>query len=208
MCIRDSAYLLGANDLITPLMVDEVVDIMGTDYPEIVENHDFIRGVVEREEESFRRTLKQGSVMLDEALDNVGKGQKLAGSTAFALHDTFGFPVEVTAEIAAERGVEIDTESFDAEMAAQQERGRADHAAKTSAGDDVSVFVALVDEHGDTEFVGRESYEIEASVLAVTDVGVVLDRTPFYAESGGQIGDTGTLVGSGGSVEILSLIHI
>ncbi len=196
------AYLLGANDLITPLMVDEVVDTMGEDYPEIVESHDFVRGVVEREEESFRQTLKSGSVMLDSAIDELGSGDKLAGTTAFALHDTYGFPLEVTAEIAAERDVEVDTDGFDAEMEAQRERGRADHASKSGTGADVSDFVALVDANGATEFVGRDEYETSATVLAVSDAGVVLDRTPFYAESGGQIGDTGTLTGPGGTVDI------
>ncbi|MEM7092177.1 MAG: alanine--tRNA ligase [Actinomycetota bacterium] len=197
------AYLLGAQDLITPTMIDEVVEIMGPDYPEIVESHDFVRGVVEREEESFRRTLKQGSVMLDTAIDELGVGEKLAGTTAFTLHDTYGFPLEVTAEIAAERDVEVDIDGFEAEMSAQQERGRADHAAKSGgASDDVSAYVALVDANGETEFLGRDDYESTATVLSVTDAGVILDRTPFYSESGGQIGDTGTLVGPNGSVTV------
>ena len=196
------AYLLGASDLVTPAMVDEVVDIMGPDYPEIEDTHDFVRGVVEREEESFRQTLKQGSVMLDSAIDELDAGEKLSGSTAFTLHDTYGFPLEVTAEIAAERGIAIDADEFEAEMAAQRERGRADHQAKSGGGADVSDFVALHALHGDTDFVGREVHEAEARVLAITDSGVVLDRTPFYAESGGQIGDTGVLAGPGGEVAV------
>ena len=84
------AYMLGVNDLVTPLMVDEVVAIMGADYPELVESHDLVKGVVQREEESFRGTLKQGSIMLDDALDGLGQGEKLSGATAFKLHDTYG----------------------------------------------------------------------------------------------------------------------
>ena len=202
------AYLLGANDLVTPTMVDEVVAIMGPDYPEIVESHDFVRGVVEREEESFRQTLKQGSIMLDAAIDDLDPGAKLTGETAFQLHDTFGFPLEVTAEIAAERDVEVDLDGFEAEMAAQRERGRADHKAKSGVSDDVSMFVALIDEHGPTVFTGRDGVTAEAKVLAVTNDGLVLDRTPFYAESGGQIGDTGTIAGTGGSVAVVDTNYV
>ncbi len=188
------AYLLGVDDLITPHMVDEVVGIMGADYPEIVENHDLVTGIVVREEESFRQTLKQGSIMLDSALDDLNAGQKLSGATAFQLHDTYGFPLEVTAEIAAERDLAVDTDEFETYMAEQRDRARADHKSKSGAGDDVSAFVALVDEHGPTEFTGRTETESLATVLMITPTGVVLDRTPFYASSGGQIGDIGTLV--------------
>ena len=116
------AYLLGVNDLITPHLVDEVVATMGADYPEIVASSDFVRGVVVREEESFRQTLKQGSLMLDAALDDLGSGAKLSGLTAFQLHDTFGFPLEVTAEIAAERQLAVDTDEFEVHMAEQRDR--------------------------------------------------------------------------------------
>jgi len=193
------AYLLGVNDLVTPVMVDEVVAIMGQDYPEIVENHEFIRGVVEREEVSFRQTLKQGSAMLDTELDALSDGEKLSGAVAFQLHDTFGFPFEVTAEIAAERSVDVDHDAFEAEMAEQRQRGRADFESKSGTSDDVSAYTALIDEHGPTEFTGRIDVESSATVLAVTDDGVVLDRTPFYAESGGQIGDIGVLVNGTGT---------
>ncbi len=196
------AYMLGVNNLVTPIMVDEVVEIMGGDYPEIVESHEFVRNVVEREEASFRQTLKQGSVMLDSELDTIEAGQRLSGSTVFQLHDTYGFPLEVTQEIAAERNVEVDLDDFQLHMNDQRDRGRADHKAKSGAGDDVSALVAIVDEHGETEFVGRSVDRAEATVLAVTDTGVVLNRTPFYAESGGQIGDTGTLTATSGDLTV------
>ncbi|MCL4118556.1 UNVERIFIED_CONTAM: hypothetical protein GTU68_046264 [Idotea baltica] len=139
------AYLLGVNDLITPHLVDEVVEIMGHDYPEIVKNHELVTGVVVREEESFRQTLKQGSIMLDTALDELDSGGKLSGATAFQLHDTYGFPLEVTEEIAAERDLVVDTDEFEVHMAEQRDRARADHKAKSGTGDDVSQFVALID---------------------------------------------------------------
>ena len=163
------AYMLGVDDLITPHLVDEVVAIMGSDYPEIVENHELVTGIVVREEESFRKTLKQGSIMLDAELDGLETGQKLSGATAFQLHDTFGFPLEVTEEIAAERDVVVNTEEFETHMGEQRDRARADQKAKSGAGDDVSQFVSLVDEHGPTEFTGRQEHESSATVLAVTD---------------------------------------
>jgi len=188
------AYLLGVDDIVTPHLVDEVVAIMGPDYPELSETHDFVRGVVEREEEGFRRTLKTGSAMLDTEFANLGEGERLSGVVAFQLHDTYGFPVEVTEEIARERNVEVDTEAFDSEMTQQRERARADQKASAGSVTDLSVYQAVLENQGETEFVGRDVDEIEATVLAVTDAGVVLDRTPFYAESGGQIGDIGVLV--------------
>ena len=187
------AYLLGVEDLVTPHMVDEVVEIMGGDYPEVVENHELVTGIVVREEESFRQTLKQGSIMLDSALDEVPSGKKLSGFTAFQLHDTFGFPLEVTAEIAAERDLAVDTDEFEVHMSEQRERARADHKSKSGTGENVSEFAAVVDTNGPTTFTGRDEHTSTATVLAVTDGGIVLDRTPFYANSGGQIGDTGTI---------------
>lgn len=195
------AYMLGVNDLITPNLVDEVVSIMGHDYPEIVTNHDFIKGVVEREEESFRKTLKSGSLMLDSAIEDLTDGAKLSGSTIFSLHDTYGFPLEVTAEIAAECNIELDVEDFESHMKAQRERGRADHASKSQISNDRSHYTDLSDQYGSTNFVGRDVYETEANVLSINEDGIVLDTTPFYAESGGQIGDTGVITTSDG-VEI------
>jgi len=196
------AYLLGVDELITPRLVDEVVDIMGQDYPEIVENHDLVTGIVVREEESFRKTLKQGSIMLDAELDGLGAGEKLSGATAFQLHDTFGFPLEVTEEIAAERDLAVDTDEFGTHMDEQRDRARADQKAKSGVGDDVSQFVAIVDGHGPTEFTGRDEYASTATVLAVSGAGIVLDRSPFYAASGGQIGDTGSIVVNGNEIPV------
>ena len=202
------AYMLGVNDLVTPLMVDEVVAIMGADYPELIESHELVKGVVQREEESFRGTLKQGSIMLDEALDGLDKGEKLSGATAFKLHDTYGFPVEVTEEIAAERDLTVNLDEFETYMAEQRDRARADHAEKSGSADDVSEFVALVDANGPTEFTGRDETESSATVLAVSADGVVLDRTPFYAAAGGQIGDTGTIVSGDNTVPVTDTTYV
>ena len=192
------AYLLGVDSVVTPLLVDEVVDIMGHDYPELAGNHAFIRDVSEREEVRFRETLGRGSVLLDEALADLAEGEPLGGGVTFLLHDTYGFPFEVTEEIARERGVELDSEGFEAELSQQRRRGREDLAARSTDAGDLSVYLEVLDEFGETEFVGRDRDESTARVLAVTELGVVLDRTPFYATAGGQIGDTGNLYADGG----------
>ena len=187
------AYLLGVNTVVTPLLVDEVTDIMGHDYPEVLENHAFIRDVVEREEVRFRETLGRGLVLLEGAVAGLEDGEPLDGSVTFLLHDTYGFPFEVTEEIARERDVELDRDGFEAELAEQRRRAREDFVSRSVETGDLTPYLEVVEEFGETEFVGRDRDESTAHVLAVTDRGVVLDRTPFYAEAGGQIGDTGHL---------------
>ncbi|MDZ4828165.1 MAG: alanine--tRNA ligase [Actinomycetota bacterium] len=194
------AYLLGGRDIVTPALVDATIESMGNAYPEIVANHEMIATVVRREEEAFRATLQRGVDMLD---DLVASGD-ISGEDAFFLHDTLGFPVDLTREIAGERGRAVDIEGFEARMREQRDRGRAAIDASAAKGGPVELYRALVDEYGPTEFVGRETAETTAKVLAVVANGhavdVVLDRTPFYAESGGQVGDTGTITLSSGSV--------
>ncbi len=200
------AYLLGVDDVVTPSIIETVVEIMGSDYPGLVENQSIVCEVAEREEVRFRETLRTGSAILDTELEEADEG-RLSGAVAFRLHDTYGFPLEVTQEIARERGVDVDTGAFDVEMAAQRERAKAArHDAIADA--DGEVFAALLAEHGPSEFVGRDHDQVDgASVLAVVEAGeagsvLVLDRTPFYAESGGQIGDTGVIVGPDGRAEV------
>ncbi|MDY7101131.1 MAG: alanine--tRNA ligase [Actinomycetota bacterium] len=201
------AYLLGVAEPIMPRLVDAVVEIMGPDYPELLGTHEFVRGVVEREEVRFRETLATGSAILDDALERLSDGDVLDGEIAFALHDTYGFPFEVTAEIATERGVEVDRPGFEAAMASQRERAKAARKGATSD-THFEAYQELLEQFGPTEFVGREELtNVEARVLAVlgeegADRYVVLDRTPFYAESGGQIGDTGTIVTQSGTVHV------
>ncbi|MEL7210284.1 MAG: alanine--tRNA ligase-related protein, partial [Actinomycetota bacterium] len=206
------AYLLGVDDLVTPRLVDAVVEIMAPDYPELAASHELVRSVVEREETQFRRTLSTGSSILDEHLAEVPEGGRLPGSVAFLLHDTYGFPVEVTAEVVAERGFEVDTEGFEAEMAAQRQRAK-DARKGASQAVDFEDIQRLLDTHGQTEFVGRDELrEVPATVVLVTGEGtdehsVFLDRSPFYAESGGQIGDTGFITTDTGRVEVLDTVY-
>ena len=201
------AYLLGVKDPVMSLLVSTVVEIMGDDYPEIRENEDKIKALVEREEVSFRQTIETGLNLLDTEMDDLDDGQPLPGDVAFKLHDTFGFPLELTQEIVEERGGSVDNGGFAAAMEEQRERARADQKAKSGTAD-VSAFVSLRDESGETEFVGRdELVDVSAKVLWVGDDGVILDRTPFYAESGGQIGDTGTLTGPKGALPVTDCVY-
>ena len=200
------AYVLGVEHPVMSRLVDAVIDVMGPAYPELVENQEFIRDVVTREEERFGRTLATGSSILDDSLADLVPEAELSGSVAFLLHDTYGFPVELTEEILAERGFSLDRAAFDAEM--DEQRVRAREARSSSVGATTEVYRSLLDEHGQTDFV-RDRATTEATVLAVLDVEgtdeleVILDRTTFYAEGGGQVGDIGTIDTPTGSASVL-----
>ena len=196
------AWLLGVEDPIMPELVDAVVAIMGVDYPDLERNHGFVRDVLDREERRFRETLRTGSTILDDALAGLGEGDVLDGGVAFKLHDTYGFPLEVTEEICAECQVDVDLDGFRAAMAEQQDRARsARKGPAVGSGDDG--LPALLERHGPTHFVGHQDDEADAVVLHVGDGTVVLDRTPFYAEAGGQVGDTGTIASETGHLRVL-----
>ncbi len=201
------AYLLGTEQLVMPKLVDTAIDVMGNAYPDVAKQRDFVVGVLTREEERFRQTLKTGLAILEDEL--VTNTTQLPGTTAFTLHDTYGFPLELTEEIAGERGVTVDGAGFDAEMRAQRERAKAARKGNQVDDDRLDAYREVVEQFGTTEFVGYSDDTVDARVLAVlpgTDEGTVeifLDRTPFYAESGGQVGDTGTITGPSGTAEVL-----
>jgi alanyl-tRNA synthetase len=207
------AYRLGAEGGVTGRMVDATVEVMGEAYPDLVKHHDVIVKVVGREEERFRQTLERGLDLLDEVL---AEGD-VSGERAFFLHDTLGFPVDLTREIAEERGRRVDYDGFRARM--EEQRTRAREAVRAEGGKEsapIELYRELVDDFGETEFTGRHEYETtDAKVLALVGGGerlaqavqgakvdVVLDRTPFYAESGGQVGDTGTLATGDGRTQL------
>ena len=191
------AYLLGVAEPVMGPMTDAVVEVMGGAHPDLARNHGYVRDVIDQEERRFTETLRTGQAILDERLDGLAPGDTLAGDIAFLLHDTYGFPLEVTEEITAERGIQVDAEGFGAAMSAQQQRAK--QARKTAAAADVTPLVKLVDAHGETDFTGRDQTSSTARVLHADDGRLVLDRTPFYAESGGQVGDTGEIASAAGA---------
>lgn len=202
--------LLGIEGAFLTKFIDEVNAQMGEAYPELLKNVALVKGIVASEEERFSTTLDNGRVYLDEALAALAEGAVLPGDVAFKLHDTFGFPIDLTVEIAGTAGHDVDMDGFTACMEDQKARARAN--AKGDAwGSFNDVWVELSDKVAATEFDGYDNDVIEgAKVVAIVrngesvesasageDVEVVLDRTPFYAEMGGQQGDAGELSAEG-----------
>ena len=200
------AYLLGTERLVMPGLVETAIDVMGGAYPDVIANKDFIVGVLTKEEERFRQTLKTGLVILE---DELAKDSKvLKGTTAFTLHDTYGFPLELTEEIAGERGVAVDREGFDTDMAEQRRRAKAGRKSNATDEDQTDIYRELSEQFGATEFVGYTDTTAESRVLSVYEVEdgeieIFLERSAFYAESGGQVGDTGTMTTPTGVAEVL-----
>jgi alanyl-tRNA synthetase len=198
-------YKLGQKQPFFHRMVDDLDKTMGEAYPELRKAKSRVADVLLQEEQRFAETLENGMGVLESAL---ASGEKLLdGETVFRLYDTFGFPVDLTADIARERGVRIDMAGFEAAMDQQRERARAASRFVQAAGLEYS--------GGKTEFHGYDTLSLPAKVVALYREGtqvptlksgdsgtVVLDRTPFYAEAGGQVGDRGELVGSGGTFEV------
>ncbi|MGB9303706.1 MAG: alanine--tRNA ligase [Mycobacterium sp.] len=214
-----SAKLLGLDDSDNPIVGDlmaTVRDAMGPSYPELVSDFDRIHRIAVAEETAFNRTLASGSRLFEEVAGATKKsGAKVvSGSDAFTLHDTYGFPIELTLEMAAEAGLAVDKTGFHDLMLQQRQRAKADAAARKHAHADLTAYRELVDA-GPTEFTGFDELTSEARILGIfvdgkrvpvvahgdgigaDRVEMVLDRTPLYAESGGQIADAGTITGTG-----------
>ncbi len=213
-----AAKLLGVEQPIMAELMVTVRDAMGPSYPELVSDFDRIQRIAVAEETAFNRTLASGSKLFEDAAAATKSAGKsvLGGSEAFTLHDTYGFPIELTLEMAAEAGLSVDELGFRELMAEQRRRAKADAAARKHAHADLSAFRELVDA-GPTEFTGFDELTSEARILgifvdgkrvpvvahggreqAAERVEIVLDRTPLYAESGGQIADAGWISGTGG----------
>ncbi len=204
--------LLGLDELFFYKVVDRVIELMGDAYPELRESRTFILEVAKFEEESFRRTLNRGMKLIDEEVSRLKKsGEKvLEGKKVFDLHSTYGFPWDLTQIILRERGYEADLEGFEKEMEEEAKRGKFAGSGDKAVG---AIYQQVLERLGPSEFLGYEGvgHEGEGSVRAILkggaevthasegdEVELVLDRTPFYGESGGQMGDTGRIVGHGG----------
>ena len=196
------AYLLGVEKPIMSELADAVITLMDDAYPDLSENRNLIKDSLQREEEGFRRTLSAGMKILEGHLSEVNENESLSGVVAFQLHDTYGFPMELTQEIAAERNIAIDLEQFNDAMALQRERGKADLSLKGNSTITDSVLQKAVEKLPATTFKGYIEHETTSKVLYLDNDFVVLDKTPFYAEAGGQVGDTGAITNENGTLVI------
>ncbi|MCJ7420235.1 alanine--tRNA ligase [Sphingomicrobium astaxanthinifaciens] len=210
------AHLLGAADPLMHRLVPELVSEMGGAFPELVRAQALIEQTLEAEEVRFRRTLANGLKLLDEAKAGMGEGDKLPGETAFKLYDTYGFPFDLTEDALRREGLAVDREGFDAAMAKQKQAARA---AWKGSGEQASdeLWYDLADQHGATEFTGYTATSGEGVVQAIVKDGAVVDsagegdevqlllnQTPFYGESGGQVGDAGQLSTNEGFLAVVS----
>ena len=203
------ATLLGATDPVIHKIVPTLVKEMGQAYPELVRGEQMIEETVRLEEQRFLKTLSRGLVILDDATAGLKEGDMLEGVTAFKLYDTYGFPLDLTQDALRTRGINVDLSGFEDAMARQRAEARKSWAGSGEASED-KVWFAVADQVGPTEFLGYETETAEGAVTALVKGGamvdalkagdegyVVLNQTPFYGESGGQVGDTGSLSGEG-----------
>ena len=188
-------------------LVDVVVDNYGEAYPDLVKNKAKIVDTIKREEERFNKTLDRGYKLLDEFIVNK---KDIDGENAFKLYDTYGFPLELTKEIAQENGLKVDEEGYKSAMQEQKERAKAATAKLSVTGD--MKYAKIEDEVGSTEFVGYSENEADAKILATVEgegyVDIVLDKTPFYAECGGQVGDSGVIENENMKAEVLTTFKV
>ncbi len=206
--------LLGSEEPVIKELIEASIKAMSPQYPELITDQSRIQKVAIAEEETFLQTLKSGTLIFDSAAHEVKQagGKLISGDSAFKLHDTYGFPIDLTLEMANEAGLEVDSEGFRRLMKEQRERAKADSKAKKSGHTDLTEYRKIADEMGVSEFIGYQHLEAEAKVRGLLvdgrsansaaegdEVEVILDRTPFYAEGGGQLADGGIITLSNGA---------
>ncbi|SJM33219.1 alanine--tRNA ligase [Mesorhizobium delmotii] len=208
------AQLLGAGDPLMWRLVPALVREMGQAYPELVRGQPLITETLKLEETRFRKTLARGLGLLADATETLGSGDRLDGETAFKLYDTYGFPLDLTQDALRARGVSVDLDGFNAAMERQKAEARKSWAGSGDAATE-TVWFAVREKAGATEFLGYDTEQAEGIVQALVrdglavesavagdTVGVVVNQTPFYGESGGQMGDTGVISGEGFAIDI------
>ena len=207
--------LLGSQDLIIGELIKSSIKAMGPQYPDLISGSERILAIAQAEEETFTQTLKSGTSIFDLAATQLKseKSKSLSADTAFKLHDTYGFPFDLTLEMAREQGLGVDEVGFRKLMNEQRDRAKADAKAKKSGHTDLTEYRAIVDKSGTSKFIGYENISAEATITGVlvdgksvaeanigSDIEITLDRTPFYAEGGGQLADGGKIQLSNGAV--------
>ena len=207
--------LLGSDDLVLGELIKSSITAMGPQYPELKTNQDRILAVAQAEEDTFLQTLKGGTSIFDLAANELkaGKVKSLPAETAFKLHDTYGFPFDLTLEMAREQGLEVDENGFRRLMKEQKDRAKADSKAKKSGHTDLTVYKNIIDKNGASKFIGYEQSRAEGKLTGIfldgnsvaeagdgSEIEITLDRTPFYAEGGGQLADAGRIQLSNGAV--------
>lgn len=206
------AHILGAKEPLLHRLVPTLVSEMGAAYPELKRAEAFITATLEQEETRFKRTLGRGLALLDDASKTLIKGDSLKGETAFNLYDTYGFPVDLTQDILRGRGISVDMSGFDASMARQKEEARKNWAGSGQAATE-TIWFELNDQLGSSEFLGYSNNEASANLIAIVTNGakadklgtgqkgeLIFNQTPFYGESGGQVGDSGTITFENGAI--------
>ncbi|MDE0718469.1 MAG: alanine--tRNA ligase, partial [Rhodospirillaceae bacterium] len=213
------AHMVGARDPLMHRLVPVLNDIMGHAFPELLRAEALIAETLKLEETRFRQTLDRGLRLLAEETGRLGEGETLAGDVAFRLYDTYGFPLDLTQDVLRGQGRAVDLDGFNAAMEHQRAEARKAWAGSGDRAED-SIWFALRESHGATEFLGYETEAAEGELRALVRdgaaveraeagdaVSVIANQTPFYAESGGQIGDTGTLEAEGGRIEITDTVQ-
>lgn len=206
------AHILGAKEPLLHRLLPTLVSQMGAAYPELKRAEAFISATLEQEETRFKRTLGRGLALLDDASKSLNKGDSLKGETAFNLYDTYGFPVDLTQDILRSRGISVDMKGFDASMARQKEEARKNWAGSGQAATE-TIWFELNDKLGTSEFLGYSTNEASANLSAIVSKGqqieklsngqdgeLIFNQTPFYGESGGQIGDNGIINFENGAI--------
>ncbi len=214
--------LLGIEDIFLPRLVEVVVETMQGAYPDLAQNHAFIASIVRSEEERFSQTLRSGLIYLEEAVSDLERAgtNTLPGDVVFHLHDTLGFPLDLTRELARERGMTLDEAGFESLMREQRERARSARVDEGYSPRVPEIYSEILDNYGENRFTGYETVIDKAEVVAIVkegrasasakrgeEVEVFLDRTPFYGEMGGQVGDTGRMTSPTAELEVLDTYH-